>query len=382
MMSGSRSVLSTLALLLTALGAGLPAHAAGYEMKITFKGYSQTDTLVNFPALIVFSNGMGGTAFDFTNNAFLSPNGYDLRFKDSTKTTNLNYEIESWNPTGPGFVWVQVPTLASANDFIWATWGDTSDATQMPCTTNGATWDGRFRSVWHMSQSNTRDSTTNANHGVAQNGGPLDTAGVANGAQVFEGWDDKVVTINNLGSLNFTNQFTLEAWVYYSPANNGNGYWYQGICGRSVSNFWDFGFSMNYDGYVRFWTGGNEMKPWFPNVQIPVRKWIYLTGTYNGSFRSVYADGVHRGIDDWTFKGGITQRFPMKLGSDQFWNKPGEAWGTWTGPLDEVRVSDTPRSAGWIWASYMTMASNDLFTAYSYTPPQDATPRGMLVTIY
>jgi hypothetical protein len=32
--------------------------------------------------------------------------------------------------------------------------------------------------------------------------------------------------------------------------------------------------------------------------------------------------------------------------------------------MDEVRVSSTARSADWVWANYMTAASNSAFCAY------------------
>jgi len=35
------------------------------------------------------------------------------------------------------------------------------------------------------------------------------------------------------------------------------------------------------------------------------------------------------------------------------------------GSIDEVRISSTARSADWVWAEYMTAASNAAFTAYS-----------------
>jgi hypothetical protein len=39
-------------------------------------------------------------------------------------------------------------------------------------------------------------------------------------------------------------------------------------------------------------------------------------------------------------------------------------YGYFAGSMDEVRVSGVARSADWIRAEYLNMASNDLFAAY------------------
>ena len=110
-----------------------------------FAGYTnRAETLTNFPVLVVLSNNVGGSGFSFANQPFVSVNGWDLRFKNNladTGSATLNYEIDSWNTNGTCSVWVQVPTIpGNGSGAIWATWGDSSDAAQLACTTNGATW--------------------------------------------------------------------------------------------------------------------------------------------------------------------------------------------------------------------------------------------------
>ena len=107
--------------LAAAVAVGGPFDSWSYRAKITFAGYNPpggTETLTNFPALVLLSTNV--TNFRYTD--FQSGVNADLRFADSTGTTGLNYEIESWNTNGVSSVWVQVPTLASTNDFIYAYW--------------------------------------------------------------------------------------------------------------------------------------------------------------------------------------------------------------------------------------------------------------------
>ena len=62
------------------------------SMRIDFPGYTGAEPLRNFPALVVFTNGMP----DFAFSQFKVANGGDLRFTDADKTAWLNYEIEQW----------------------------------------------------------------------------------------------------------------------------------------------------------------------------------------------------------------------------------------------------------------------------------------------
>ncbi|MDD5708280.1 MAG: DUF2341 domain-containing protein, partial [Kiritimatiellae bacterium] len=124
------------------------AGGSGYRMPIQFSGYSPAapEALTNFPALVVLSNNVNNSAFDFQQ--MVSPSdGADLRFYSDDTVTELNYEIDTWNPNGSSYLWVQVPTLADSNSFIWAYWGDPNNSTKPAYTTNGGAWDSTFGGV-------------------------------------------------------------------------------------------------------------------------------------------------------------------------------------------------------------------------------------------
>ena len=88
----------------------------GKKAEIAFSGYNGSETLTNFPALVVLGSDTV-TGFAYAD----SPDGgADLRFADSTGTVELPYEIEQWNPSGKSYVWVRVPELVDANTSIWA----------------------------------------------------------------------------------------------------------------------------------------------------------------------------------------------------------------------------------------------------------------------
>jgi alpha-galactosidase len=144
----------------------ISASAASRKLQLTFPGYNRTETLTNFPTLVVFGPNLLGNGFGY--DQFASTNGWDLLFLDPTLTQELNYEIESWNPYGNSYIWVQVPQL-STNTSIWVCWGDPNRASvPAPYLTNGATWANGYVGVWHLSEARgfARDSSPNLTAGV------------------------------------------------------------------------------------------------------------------------------------------------------------------------------------------------------------------------
>jgi len=328
---------------------------SGYKMKISFANYNKTEPLTNFPALVVFSNGMAGTTFDF--RTFLSTNGHDLRFTDSTGTTNLNYEIDTWSTAGRSYVWVQVPKLTN-NCSIWARWGDASQTSQPTYTTNGATWGNGYVGVWHMSQTNAQDSTSKKYNGVAS--GNTNCSGFFGSAQAF-GTGNQL----NIPTLPFTsNAVSVEAWVQHRTVTS------------TVQNY----FRFNSETAVLRQGGNNgELHFYVKNAsgfqhvsvpgQITVGPWYYLAGTFSGSQRA-YKNGVQ--VGSASPGGTLVTAASAFMGSS---TEPMDGY------IDEVRLSSVARSANWLWASYMTMASNSVFntmgTSQSLAPIANLAPTAL-----
>lgn len=195
-----------------------PFNKASYlrKMKIAFSGYDKPEILTNFPALVVFSNGMSG----FTYSQFASSNGWDLRFFDSNETRLLHYEIDRWGTNTNSYVWVQVPEFKS-NCWIWAYWGRAAAASAPAVyTTNGLTWDSRHLAVWHMREDPSgaspqiMDSTASREHCTSY--GPMvsgdQVSGVVDGSLAFNGSTKYIETVNN-SVLNPYQSGTWSAWV-------------------------------------------------------------------------------------------------------------------------------------------------------------------------
>ena len=103
-----------------------------YKMKITFSGYTGSETLYNFPALVTFDSSIAQFAYE----QFASTHGHDLRFTDGAETRPLSYEVDHWNTNGTSYVWVRVPELSGTDTHIWAHWGATGYVSAVAAATD------------------------------------------------------------------------------------------------------------------------------------------------------------------------------------------------------------------------------------------------------
>jgi hypothetical protein len=324
--------------------------AWGKWMRITFPGYTKEETLTNFPALIVFSNGWNGVGFtDF------KPDGSDLLFTDATWTTNLNHEIEQWNDANAvSWVWVQVPELTS-NTTIYAQWGN-ANASMPACTTNGATWANGYAGVWHLKEASGPfyDSTSNANHG-ADNVGSTGKGGTISDGQQFNGSSDYINT--GASATLKPSSFTYECWM--KEAANQNTKVFMG-CYENMNRGVVLGIKDTVNNVLKFRINGGQLE----SAALATGVWHHIVGTYSGGIPSLYVGGTRIATSSgYTDPVKPTSYTNFNIGR---WN--GGSSQYFNGWLDEVRVSNVARSSNWVWACYMNQTSNSIFVAASAKP--------------
>lgn len=346
----------------------MAADPGGLRMKLQFTGYGRSETLVNIPLLIVFSNGLPG----FSYADFRSPPWYDLRFTD-TNLVSLNYEVERWDAAGSSYVWVQIPALADTNACIYAHWGRVG--LQAPeFTTNGLTWSEGFGAVWHCHNAVTNggrlaDSTANRNDAIFVDANASSevgaTGGIAGPAIRLSG-DADYLRVSNSLTVQPREALTCEIW-----ARSGTATWN------------DFGLLMSKrDAYllhtepsskgVTFycWNPGATQIGYTPTFDIT--QWHYYAGTYGAAAMRLLMDGARVNS---TSGGGMLAEDAgeLRMGSDDGYARYLNGW------LDEARVSLVARSTNWIWATWLNMASNSGFVAYG--PVENAGSKGTVFWI-
>jgi len=327
-----------------------------YTMQVRLPGYSKSETLVDFPLLVVFTT---NRTPEFSYSQFASPLGRDLRFAGPDGGVELPYEIEKWNAGGDSYVWVKVPALTNGA-CVWAYWGNTGAVSSVPAyTTNGAAWDMNYRGVWHLGETNIvddgtggthQDATANRNTGAQYRNGPA--SGWIGGAQNFDGLTD-YIDMGSPSSLDCGPSVTMMAWV--RPTTLAT---YDAIYAKCVYNSaWSYIFSLSatamyaYDGGV--WRNSGA-------AGLTAGTWQHVAYRKQGGNLYYFRNG--RQYTTSVFTHNESPSYRVYLGTY------GNTTVDYDGILDEVRISAIACSSNYIWASWLSQASNSFFCAYSNLP--------------
>jgi len=335
-----------------------------YRQKLTFDNSGQGENLVDFPVLVKLDS----TRINYSKT---QNSGQDIRFVDSDDSTVLKYEIEKWDENGVSWVWVKVPRIdgSSNDDYIYMYYGNPSAPDGQNPT---AVWDSHYKGVWHLNRvsGSVLDSTTNDNDGT-NSGSIRGVSGKIDDAFSFDGADDYVEAPDS-SSLDITAVVTIEAWV--NPAEFTNEF--PGIAGK-----WDWSPTNEQRSYSLYLAtykytffmisaNGSYQAELLSPTELATSTWYHLTGVSTGSKWIVYINGQMDCEKDFTTSiHSGTAKFSIGASMQDGSVATKE---TFEGAIDEVRVSDTVRSADWIKAQYLSMT--DKFITYRSAEPAPTLP--------
>ncbi len=344
----------------------LDSQGFGSQMKIVLSGYTRGEALTNFPVLVTLGPSQPG----FSYRQFASPTGGDLRFTDSSGTVPVFHEIDEWNTNGVSSVWVRLPVLASASDFIWAYWGNPGATNPPSYATNGLVWTPDYYAVYHLKESGFPYADSAQQHAAQPGVAPASGPGVIGKGCAFDGSSQYL----DAGAFDLGDAFTVSAWFNISPTLSGNGMvaiWANKPGGWNANGIALFVNSWGTtDRSVRLETGDGSggVAAYSATNAVTFGQWHLLTAVVNrpaGTAR-VYLDGTDctQGGAAWTaFATANDINLGRVLSSSTYFE----------GSLDEARLESTTRSANWVWASWMTVASNVVFAAASAVNRQPPT---------
>lgn len=331
-----------------------------YRADLQFAGYGRSETLTNFPALVILSEGtVPGFVASYAEFS-TATNGADLRFASAGGSVELPYEIETFDARGVSYVWVQVPLLTGTNTTISVYWG--KEGVSAPAyTTNGATWDEHYMGVWHMKEASSNtlaDSTAHVNRSISN---LLDSAtGVADGGMLggnVPAW----AQVQDSASLKWTN-LTVESWVQLVGMGSLN----SKVIGKGSASSTEFMMWYYYPDH-RMYFGVCQGSTWDTRVYAPPADlpasadWYHFVGSYDGASVRFYLNGVEVGSGTAAAMTPYNGSGPLYLGA-AFATDDGQ---TMHGRLDEQRMSSVARSANYIYATWLNQASNSVFVKYS-----------------
>jgi hypothetical protein len=309
------------------------------RMRISFPGYTWSNSLQDFAALVVLGTNIG----NFSYNDF-QPDASDLRFS-TTNGTGLSYEIEEWNPLGASTLWVKVPTLSTQEQSILAYWGNANSVQSPSYVAAGGAWDDDYRTVWHA-HGDFVDSTAAGIVGVIN--GASNATGLVSGALSFDGIDDYIDPRvfedwfdQNIDGL------TVSLWVKPGNANPGALFGAEDASGNNDLRI------TTLLGKLRYTVGDSIL---LANT-IAADQWQLVTLVLDD-----YQAMAYYNDDPVQVIGSYTQFVPTVIPYVGMINQ--SAGSEFDGLIDEVRMSGVARSATWVGAMYGSIAMHDTFTSY------------------
>ena len=317
-------------------------------------------SLTDFPMLV--SGTYHWLASSTYGGQVTNANGYDIGFfEDEACTLTMAWEVERYVArTGEVEFWVKVPNLYNNVPVtIYMAWGNPSVTTDQSTPTS--VWDSNYKAVYHLGDGTTLSGadSVGVNNGTLTNT-PTATTGQVAGGGLFAAASSQYIDLGADTSIRIAGAITIEAWVkqttldaslYRRIVSNLTGSPYNGweliIAPTSASGIPRL--QVATAGTLRNAGGG---------VVLVAGTWYHLVATYNGTTGTIYVNASTVSSSTFTAASAIgSSSLNPRIGS---W--PGGAANNYqNGAIDEVRISNTARSAGYVTASYNNQKAGSTF---------------------
>ena len=340
-----------------------------------------TTNISNFPILVsVTDSELKSVA---NGGKVASDSGFDILFTSLDGTTKLSHEIEKYDPTtGELVAWVNIPTLSVSVDtslFIYFGNASASDQQDVADGVNDV-WDSNFEGVWHLASTTGTtliDSSSNAQDLTKVSASvPNPIVGKVDGAQDFSLGDSDSPSCSdaNCGGTSDldigTRAFTISVWVK-PDTSQGNGLAaFQGGFLLSKIGDTESGWFIALDDLkiacgVRI-SLGTEYACSTTGSQLTIGSWAYVTVVIDrpNSTMYRYLNGETYGISGSVGfpASNVNHNLNFCIGARD--GGAGCRDRLYDGVLDEARVSNVVRSAGWIKTEYNNQSSPSTFYSY------------------
>ncbi len=304
------------------------------------------DNLVDVPVLVRLSTGN----FNFSG---AKEDGSDLRFVSADDKSPLKYHIEKFDPKEEiALIWVKVPRISggSNQDFVWMYYSNSSapDGQDM-----GGTYDVNQVAVYHFAEKDgmPQDTTAYKNHAASFTGLLGLPSVIGNGAQFID--PNASMRIAKSPSLNFAKGFTFSAWVRPDRMDTAM----QVFSWEDGNQTLVIGID---DGkpYCSLSTGRGQSAATPKTASLSTKAWSHLAVTIEPDKEiKLYLNGNE------VSSSKIKMTVPAP-NADLFIAASAKGSSRFFGDLDEIQLSNTARTVGWIKAEFQGQGQDGLLTSY------------------
>ena len=313
-----------------------------YKMKLTIDHTKVGADLTDFPVLVYLNSSR-------INWSHVRDNLKDIRFIDSTETTELFAELENYTVNDKAWMWVKISSVSHTVDTnFYIYYGNNEILPAMPYWSPNNVWEDSAVMVQHMrdnpDNAHIMDSTQYDNDGTKKGANePIETAsGKIDSAQSFDRIDDCIDVLNPAFNTHIVGSISL--W-FKSDAL------YVEDSLLSYFESWNefFFLFINDDGNIvtRFMIGGVSTS-YQVAVGIQVGQWYHLTVVQDGVSLKGYLDGVAQtpqATTKWFADINLNPNSDIKIGEISI-------FAGHDGFIDETRIYNEAKSAMWIKADY------------------------------
>ncbi len=338
-----------------------------------------------------------------------SPNGYDILFStDPNGLTKLDYELEEYDPVhGQVSAWVRIPTLSHTTDTVLYVFYGNPNIISSQQNPAGA-WDSNYLGVYHLANTGmgaAADSTTYANNGtltaISPASGEIDGAASLNGVSSyiqipeadFPNYPTGVYDNLGINPTNQTTSFSASFGVWFKTASAG------GILGQQpdpdcialggcIQNYNPqpsdgdeqpgFGSMLYVDDNGSLRGGGVATATAYNDSN-----WHFAVVTYaTDGTDTLYVDGQNVGSAQQQFPTGYAPNYRYYVGTTYTYLAPEGNWNWlyFNGNIDEVSISNTPRSGDWVQTEYNNQSSPSTF--YTFNPASSVQVSPTAISLY
>ncbi|MHA2335335.1 MAG: DUF2341 domain-containing protein, partial [Candidatus Hodarchaeales archaeon] len=320
-----------------------------YQKSITIDSSKVPGDLSDFPVLI---NIYDSDLYDVSK---VQTDGDDIAFLD-TNGIQLDHEIElfdqDYNSSHAHLVaWVRIPNLLGTSDTSFTMhYGNNTLTNQENAT---GVWNSNFKGIWHLSEDPTGtiyDSTSNDNDGTAYGGltATDQVSGQIDGSINFLSSTQDYINVGDRASLDMgSGDFSMSIWFNSDGTNNGP------LVGKGAYGSGGLRYYIALDnGYIKGEIDDNAIKnDLFSLNTVGDSIWHYAVLVRDGNYLRFYLDGTGTTTDpdeDISSTGSLDMAKPFYMNT-----LDSGGLSDWANAiLDEVRVSNTARSANWITTEY------------------------------
>jgi hypothetical protein len=336
---------------------------------ISHTNVSGASSLTNFPML--FSVTDANLATVSNGGSVGNADGSDILFTAADGVTKLNHEISLYNGTTGQFIaWVQIPSLSpTADTGIYIYYGNAGAANQSNPT---GVWDSNFTSVMHLGNGTTlsaADSTSNGNSGT--NNGATATVGQVDGGAGFNGSSSYIVlpaaSYPGYPTAGSTSTYAETTELWFKTASSGS------ILGQdngtavgSSPGGWVPALYLDTSGKLRasffYHNASNSQVQTVTPASYNDNNWHHVVDVYNNGTESLYVDGVLIGsLVEGEFSYQNIYGYSLGTAYTTGWPSGVSGWFYFNGSIDELEISNTARSSGWIRTQYNNQSSPSTF---------------------